>query len=85
MEAFRLDWKSLIRVEVNDRLNGLIDRMAQRHPLRGFAALHLASAVLIKESLKRDFLFVCFDQKLVRAALREGLEVRPSLEVNCPF
>lgn len=80
MEAFQRDWKSLLRVEVNDWLNGLIDRMVQRHPLRGFDALHLASAVLIKENLGRDFLFVCFDQRLAGAALKEGLEVRPFWE-----
>jgi uncharacterized protein len=77
LDAFRLDWKSFIRIEVNDELNELIDRLAKSYLLRGFDAIHLASAVLIREILPADLLFACFDQKLAQAAREEGLKTFP--------
>jgi len=76
-DAFQRDWESFIRVEVNDALNGYIDRMVERYPLRGFDAIHLASAMVIHERFPEDFLFACFDDSLGRAAKSEGLETFP--------
>ncbi len=75
--SFRLDWKSFIRVEVNQELNGYIDHVAQTHPLRGFDAIHLASALVVQERIPEGFLFACFDERLVQAAHVEGLETFP--------
>jgi predicted nucleic acid-binding protein len=77
IEAFRLDWKSFIRIKVNGELDEYLDRALARYPLRGFDAIHLASAVLVREGLREDILFVCFDQVLVRAARKEGFETFP--------
>ncbi len=79
IEAFRLDWKSFIRIEVNEELDTYLDRALERYPLRGFDAIHLASAVLVREGLKEDILFVCFDQVLARAARKEGFEIFPQI------
>jgi predicted nucleic acid-binding protein len=79
LEAFRLDWESFLRVEVTDELNDIIDRIIRRYPLRGFDAIHLASAVLVRESLPENFLFACFDQRLSQAARKEGLETFPRI------
>lgn len=78
--SFQQDWVTFIRVEVNDELKAYIDRVIERHPLRGFDAIHLASAIVIHESISDDFLFACFDKRLARAAQSEGLEVFPHLE-----
>jgi len=78
-ELFRADWGSFIRVEVNDELNRYIDMVIRKHPLRGFDAIHLASALVIHERLPEDFLFVCFDNKLALAAHEEGLITFPDL------
>jgi uncharacterized protein len=79
IEAFRLDWKSFIRIEVNDGLNEYLDRALKRYPLRGFDAIHLASAVLVREGLRENILFACFDQVLARAASKEGFETFPQI------
>jgi len=76
-DIFHQDWESFIRVEVNDRLNGYIDRVVERYPLRGFGTIHLASAIVIHERLPEDFVFACFDDKLASAAQSEGLEIFP--------
>jgi predicted nucleic acid-binding protein len=74
---FQRDWESFIRVEVNDALNRYIDSAVDRYPLRGFDAVHLASAMVLYERLPEDFLFACFDEVLARAAGSEGFETFP--------
>lgn len=75
--SFQRDWKSFLRVEVNRELNLYIDRVVQTHPLRGFDAIHLASALVTWERIPENFVFVCFDHRLTRAASLEGLETFP--------
>lgn len=77
VDSFHHDWESFIRVEVNDKLNGYIDRVVEKYPLRGFDAIHLASAIVIHERLSEDFVFACFDERLTGVAQLEGLETFP--------
>ncbi len=77
-ELFKRDWQSFIRVEVNEDLNQHIDRLVTRHPLRGFDAIHLASAKVVHETLHGDIVFLCFDQRLSGAARQEGLVTMPA-------
>ncbi|MFC1534586.1 hypothetical protein ACFLZG_07635 [Thermodesulfobacteriota bacterium] len=67
-------------MEVNDELNGYIDRVIGRHQLRGFDAIHLASAIVTHENIPCDFLFACFDDRLAHAARSEDLETLPQGE-----
>jgi len=75
--SFRRDWRSFIRVEVSDDLNETLDKIVGEHPLRGFDAIHLASALVICESLSEDFLFACYDKRLILAAQKAGLQTLP--------
>jgi len=77
LQSFQKDWKSFIRVEVNDNLNETIDRVLAKHPLRGFDAIHLASALITHKKVSEEFFFACFDQKLSHAAQMEGLQIFP--------
>jgi len=78
-DAFQKDWQSFIRVEVNDALNGYIDQVVEKYPVKGFDAIHLASAIVIHERFPEDFVFACFDDSLVRAAKSEGLDTFPPI------
>ncbi len=73
LAAFQREWRGFIHVEVTDELNGYIDKVLQNHSLRGFDAIHLASALVIHEKLPNDFFFACFDQRLNQAARAEGV------------
>ena len=75
--SFRRDWRSFIRVEVSDDLNETIDKIIDDYPLRGFDAIHLASALIINETVSEDFLFVCYDKELILAAQKAGLQTLP--------
>ncbi|MCK9365172.1 MAG: type II toxin-antitoxin system VapC family toxin [Syntrophales bacterium] len=77
VDSFLRDWESFIRVEVSGEINGYIDRVVEKYPLRGFDAIHLASALAIREVLPEDFVFACFDDRLSRAARSEGLQTFP--------
>ena len=75
VDAFQRDWSGFIRVEVTDALNKYIDNVVQKHLLRGFDAIHLASALVVKEGVPSNFFFACFDQRLNQAARLEDLDV----------
>jgi hypothetical protein len=75
--AFLKDWKSFIIVEVNDKLNELLPPLIGRHALRGFDAIHLASASILNSAVTDSFLFACYDERLLAAARAETLETLP--------
>jgi len=77
INIFKKDWKSFVRIEANDDLNEKIDKLIDRYPLRGFDAIHLASALIINETVSEAFLFACFDKRLLNAAITEGLNTFP--------
>jgi uncharacterized protein len=55
--------------------------MAERYALRGFDAIHLASAVRLGERIS-DVRFLAFDDRLVEAARRASV---PVFEETKPF
>ena len=75
---FQEDWEGLVRVEITDELNLLAASLLGSYPLRGFDALHLASALLLRERLRtREIQFASFDVRQRDAALQENLKVVP--------
>ncbi len=77
IDRFQEDWSSLIVVEVDSRLNETIRKVLARHALRGFDAIHLASALTIGSVAAGDLLFGCYDARLNQAAGAEGLQTLP--------
>jgi len=71
---FEQDWPAYIRVELRDEILGLARDLIQRHPLRGFAAIHLASALSLKGALGEEITFAAADERLLRAAEAEHLQ-----------
>lgn len=67
-------WPHCQRVGVNEILMHHAGQLVFTHGLKGFDAVHLASALLLKEeSSGIDIFFSCFDNNLNQAALMEGL------------
>ena len=48
--------------------------LAEKHGLRGFDAIHLTSAVTLREKLVSPVIFSCYDVRLQIASLREKLD-----------
>lgn len=68
-----LDWNSYLRIELTDEVLSLARELIQRHPLRGFDAIHLASALILKASLGEQITFVGADERQLEAAAKESL------------
>lgn len=71
INKFKEDYRYLILIPVNAELNNIIERLISKYQLRGFDAIHLASAMVFN---RNDIvLFACFDERLNVAAKEEGL------------
>ncbi len=70
---FLLIWPNFQWIRVNEELMQQAGEFIFKHNLRGFDAVHLASALLLKQEGRGiDLFFSCFDQNLNRAARKEG-------------
>jgi len=72
---FKNDFSHCILVPVTSALNAAIETLVRAYPLRGFDAIHLASALVIRNADKSQMLFACFDRTLNSAAASEGLRI----------
>lgn len=72
---FEADWQAYIQVELHDDILFLARDLIRRHPLRGFDAIHLASAISLKNALGEDITFAAADERLLRAAEAEDLKI----------
>jgi len=70
---FEREWPAYLRVELQDNILLLARDLIQRHPLRGFDAVHLASALSLKNALGEEVTFAAADGRLLRAAGAENL------------
>ncbi|MCC6849081.1 MAG: type II toxin-antitoxin system VapC family toxin [Deltaproteobacteria bacterium] len=73
VRALAADWRALVRVGVTERVLALVPGLARRYPLRGFDAIHLASAVRLQSDLAEAVSFVAADERLLAAAAGERL------------
>jgi predicted nucleic acid-binding protein len=84
-KQFRDDWAfELTRVELGVGVLLFIPGLVGKYPLKGSDAIHLASALSLRDALRlgkefgqgnRSMTFVSADKQLNRAASAEGLEV----------
>lgn len=69
-------WPGLTRVRVSNALAHEAGDLARRHRLRGFDAIHLASALKLgRQVLGEQVAFACFDERLVAGGRAERLEI----------
>jgi predicted nucleic acid-binding protein len=72
--VFNEEHLSFVLVQIGPQLNTIVQRLIEKYPLRGFDAIHLASALIVKEGWM-DMVFACFDKGLNQAAKTEGLKM----------
>jgi predicted nucleic acid-binding protein len=75
--SFAGDWPDLVRVPVTESLLERAETLAWEHGLRGYDAVHLASALTWQESVGEEIILATFDQQLWHAAKRTGLRPWP--------
>ncbi len=71
---FDKDWSSYLILSVTGDMIRLAGDLAEKHALRGFDSIHLASALTLLQELSTSIVFSCFDDNLQKASECEGLD-----------
>lgn len=74
VSQFESDWQDFMTIHVTGELVRRAGDYAEKHGLRGFDAVHLASAVTLCEKLVSPVTFSCHDIRLQYASQREKLD-----------
>lgn len=75
VSALSRDFSHIVVVELSEKVASKAGDLAERQALRGFDAIHLASALEAQELIGAATEFLCFDDRLRAAAISEGLAV----------
>ena len=70
---FERDWMALVKVELGAEILISARCLIQRHGLRAFDAIHLASTLGLQAAANEPVTFVAADPRLLRAAAGERL------------
>lgn len=77
--ALQNDWPTYLAMEVSDAVILLAGDLSEKHGLRGFDSIHLASAVTLKTQVSEEMVAACFDARLWEA-FRVYLPVIPQTQ-----
>ena len=77
LQVFRSEWPLLIRVQATELVIARADTLAWELDLRGYDAVHLASALIWQEGLGEAVTMATFDRQLWDAACAQGMAVFP--------
>jgi uncharacterized protein len=75
VQLFDAQWLLCARIDLRDDVLAMTRALVRRHPLRGFDAIHLASAITLKPHVGEGIQFVASDDRLLAAAQAEGLSI----------
>lgn len=78
LQAFNADWEHLVRLQLGEPLAARAAALAWEHGLRGYDAVHLASALAWSESLGETVAVATYDRELRRGAQASGLGAWPA-------
>lgn len=74
VSALDRDMDSFVIIELNEGVARRSGELAERHALRGFDAIHLASALELGHLTSSSPVFMTFDEPQAMAAASEGLQ-----------
>lgn len=69
--------ESFDEVQPTERVRSSANRLLRLHPLRAADSMQLAAALEVGAGLQESLSMVCLDERLAKAATREGLNVIP--------
>ena len=80
LDEFGREWGTYLAVEVSEAIVTVAGDLAEGHDLRGFDAMHLASALALRDKMQSPVVFSCADRRLTEAAGALGLDIMPKLQ-----
>lgn len=78
LKAFNTDWEHLVRLQFGEPLAARAGMLAWEHGLRGYDAVHLATALFWRETLGEAITVATYDRELWRGAQASGLSPWPA-------
>ena len=78
LASFNADWEHLIRLQFGEPLAARAGTLAWEHGLRGYDAVHLATALGWRETLGEAVTVATYDRELWRGARAAGLSPWPA-------
>jgi len=82
-KQFKSHFQKLVNcVQVNEYILDILDNRIIQHSMRALDAIHLASALWIRENIDRNFMFICSDERLLNFARAEKLALINPEEVK---
>ena len=76
-EEFSEDWTTITRLQVTPQVIEKAASLARQYRLRGYDAVHLASAILWQENLNAPVTLATFDRDLWTAGRKASMDVWP--------
>lgn len=73
LQVFRSEWPNLVRVQATELLLARADELAWELGLRGYDAVHLASALLWQDGMGERVTVITFDRQLWGAVEQRGM------------
>jgi predicted nucleic acid-binding protein len=77
LTAFNREWEHLVRIQFGEPLAARAAALAWDHGLRGYDAVHLATALFWRETLGEPIAVATYDRELWRGAQASGLSPWP--------
>ncbi|MCF8079124.1 MAG: type II toxin-antitoxin system VapC family toxin [Desulfobacterales bacterium] len=71
------DWPRYFILNLTEDIIRQAGDFAEKHALRGFDSIHLASAFALRQKISASVIFSCSDAKLLAAAVQEGFHSEP--------
>lgn len=77
INAFRKDWPDFGALQITEAILATADRLAWEMGLRGYDAMHLASALIWQQAVDEPITLATFDHQLWAATKKLGIRVWP--------
>ncbi len=74
VKSLERDWETFLLLDLTQPILRSADDLTERHALRAYDAIHLATALSVRPALAMEF--VAADERLLAAAAKEGLVIR---------
>ena len=71
--AFEKDWQRIHVIDFSPQISQSAGKLIHQHGIRTLDAIHLVTAMEFKSWLSTPLTFLCFDDKLSKAAKAEGM------------
>lgn len=77
LRQFNAEWGRYLHLDVTDAIIKASGDIAEKYHLRAYDAIHLTSAIVLKDRLSARVVFASWDAALDVAARQSGLELLP--------